>query len=119
MSNHNNASHKITPMQKPLSDKESGTVEYTIGFFSKLAPGASDSATEIPKQILDGENFKKVRKTTLTDIEAAVVVTPPSDDFVSGILGIQVSTCYSAIWWLTGISFMRFANSVSRRITCP
>lgn len=90
MSNHNAASHKITPMNKPLSNKVSGTIEYTIGFFSKLAPGASDSATEIPKEILDKEDFKKVRKSTLTDLEAAVVVTPPPEDFVSGILGIQL-----------------------------
>jgi hypothetical protein len=77
-------------MQKPLSGKESGTMEFTMGFYSKVTPGTSASSTEIPGNILETDAYKKARKTTLTDLEAAVVVTSPQDEFLSGILGIQV-----------------------------
>ncbi|KAG8785615.1 hypothetical protein FRC15_001048 [Serendipita sp. 397] len=90
MSKHNQATRKTVSMLQPTSNKESGTIEYTIGFFSKLAPGSTSSATEIPQDILEKDVFKKARKSTLTDLEAAVAVTPPPDDFVSGILGIQL-----------------------------
>jgi hypothetical protein len=77
-------------MKKPLSGKESGTMEFTMGFYPKVTPGTSASGTEIPGTILETDAYKKARKTTLTDLEAAVVVTPPQDEFLSGILGIQV-----------------------------
>jgi hypothetical protein len=82
-------------MKKPLSDQESGTFEYTMGFFSKVPPGAKDPANDMPQEILDSDKFKKARQSTLTDLEAAVAITPPSDDFLSGILGIQVRLIYS------------------------
>lgn len=90
MSEHNTAVRRVLPMREPLSDKESGTMEFTLGFYSKATPGTSDSNGEIPQQLLDSEAYKKARKSTLTDLEAAVAVTPPAEDFLSGILGVQV-----------------------------
>jgi hypothetical protein len=78
-------------MKKPLSDKESGTMEFTLGFYSKVTPGTSTSNAEIPGPVLEKEAYKKARKTTLTDLEAAVTITPPHEEFLSGILGIQVT----------------------------
>ncbi|KAG8802944.1 hypothetical protein FRC17_006310, partial [Serendipita sp. 399] len=90
MGKHNEATRKVVAMRQSGTNKESGTVEYTIGFFSKLAPGSTNSATEIPQEILEKDSFKKARQSALTDLEAAVAITPPPDDFVSGILGIQL-----------------------------
>lgn len=92
ISKHNEAFRKIVPMKEALSNKESGSIEYTIGFFSKVPPGADDTNSEIPQSILDTARFKEARKGTLTDLEAAVAVTPPNEDYLSGILGIQVGT---------------------------
>lgn len=79
-------------MSNPENGNESGSVEYTMGYYSKATPGRSDASTEIPQEILDRDDFKKARKGTLTDLEAAVAVTPPPEDYLSGILGIQVCT---------------------------
>jgi hypothetical protein len=88
---HNEVFRRIVPMKEALSNKESGSMEFTVGFFSKVAPGADDSSSSIPQAILDKEEFKKARKSTLSDLEAAVAITPPNEDYLSGILGIQVS----------------------------
>ncbi|PVF96053.1 hypothetical protein CPB86DRAFT_737459 [Serendipita vermifera] len=90
MNKRNTPIRRISPMKKPLSDQESGTFEYTMGFFSKVPPGAKDTASDLPQEILNSDKFKKARQSTLTDLEAAVAVTPPADDFLSGILGIQL-----------------------------
>ncbi|KIM32455.1 hypothetical protein M408DRAFT_219185 [Serendipita vermifera MAFF 305830] len=90
MSKHNTAVRRVVPMQEPLSSKESGTMEFTLGFYSKVTPGCNESTSEIPQQILDSDGYKKARKSTLTDLEAAVAVTPPPEEFLSGILGIQL-----------------------------
>lgn len=76
-------------MKRPISGQPSGELEYTVGFFAKLAPGSVDS-NQIPRSITESDAFKKVRKDVLTDMEAAVAVSPPSDEYFSGILGIQV-----------------------------
>jgi len=77
-------------MKKPRCDKQVGTIEFTMGFYSKVVPGMSESNVEVPQQILETEAYKKARKATLTNLEAAVAVTPPPEEFLSGILGIQV-----------------------------
>lgn len=79
-------------MKNATTEAETGIIEFTMGYYSKVTPGHGDASTDIPQNILDREQFKRARKSTLTDLEAAVAVTPPPDDFLSGILGIQVSS---------------------------
>jgi hypothetical protein len=91
ISNHNTTFRRASTMKNAITEVETGIIEFTMGYYSKVTPGRQDASTDIPRDILDREQFKKARKSTLTDFEAAVAVTPPSDDFLSGILGIQVS----------------------------
>jgi len=91
ISNHNTTFRRASTMKNAITEVETGIIEFTMGYYSKVTPGRQDASTDIPQDILDREQFKKARKSTLTDFEAAVAVTPPSDDFLSGILGIQVS----------------------------
>lgn len=74
-----------------------GNIEYTIGFYAKIAPGSEDGSPDVPQVILDNPEFAKVKQKCMSDIEAAVTFTPPSRKWFSGILTIQVSGLYHLV----------------------
>jgi len=68
-----------------------GNIEYTIGFFAKVAPGSEDGSPDVPQMVLDNPEFARVKQKSMSDIETAVTFIPPSKKWFSGILTIQVS----------------------------
>lgn len=68
-----------------------GYIEYTIGFYAKVAPGSEEGSPGVPQAVLDHPDFSRVKEKSMSDIEAAVTFIPPSRKWSSGILTIQVS----------------------------
>ena len=91
MKNKNQAVRRSASLKRPISQEHMGIIEYTIGFYAKVAPGSEDGSPDVPQVILDNPEFAKVKQKSMSDIEAAVTFTPPSRKWSSGILTIQVS----------------------------
>lgn len=94
--NKNQAVRRSSPIRRPLSHEVTGSIEYTIGFYAKVAPGSEDGSPDIKKSLLESDAFKKARKDAISDVEAAVMVTKPPVKWPSGILSMQV--CVSILW---------------------
>ena len=91
----NNPTRRRSLLNSPDSEGRPGELEYTVGFFAKMAPNselATDgSDTSIPEDFKrENPDFREARSVALNDLEAAVLVTPPDPDWPSGILSIQV-----------------------------
>jgi len=74
-----------------MSQEHMGKIEYTIGFYAKVAPGSEDGSPDVPQVVLDNPDFARVKQKSMSNIEAAVMFTSPSRKWFSGILTIQVS----------------------------
>ncbi|KAI0267273.1 hypothetical protein BC834DRAFT_822647 [Gloeopeniophorella convolvens] len=90
----NEARRRIANLASPDNSQRPGSVEFTIGYYSKLPPNSS-LKTEghdpgIPEDLRQSSDFKEKRDTALNDLEAAVLVCPPDTAWVSGIVGVQV-----------------------------
>lgn len=92
MKNKNQAIRRSASLKRPVSQEHMGYIEYTIGFYAKVAPGSEEGSPEVPQVVLDDPEFSKVKQKSMTDIEAAVTFIPPSRKWFSGILTIQVSS---------------------------
>ncbi|PCH37535.1 hypothetical protein WOLCODRAFT_128544, partial [Wolfiporia cocos MD-104 SS10] len=85
---------RISSLSSPDSKHRPGSIEYTVGYYGKLAPNsalATDGADPgIPEDLRAQPEFKEARAVALSDLEAAVLVTPPDPELPSGILSMQV-----------------------------
>lgn len=85
---------RISPLAGPNDKNRPGSVEYTVGYYGKLPPNASlvtDGVDPgVPADLRDKPEFKEKRAIALSDLEAAVLVTPPDPEWPSGILSVQV-----------------------------
>ncbi|KZT54274.1 hypothetical protein CALCODRAFT_557073 [Calocera cornea HHB12733] len=74
--------------------KMPGELEFTVGFYGKVPPTTAlktDGADPgIPEDLKDKPEFKEARATALSDLEAAVLVTPPDPAYPSGLLSVQI-----------------------------
>ncbi|KAA1474408.1 hypothetical protein DENSPDRAFT_905439 [Dentipellis sp. KUC8613] len=94
----NTAKRHITPLSTPSSSSHAlGTLEYTVGYFSKRFPNTAlrtdGRDPGVPDDIqLDGASTEQdgAMRTTLNGLERAVLVCPPDDVWVSGLVGVQV-----------------------------
>lgn len=92
---HKNEPHRrIAHLTSPDSSDRPGTVEFTIGYFGKLAPSEAHKTSGvdpgIPEDLRESNEFKEAKDVALNDLEAAVLVCPPDEEWVSGIVGVQV-----------------------------
>ncbi|KLO20621.1 hypothetical protein SCHPADRAFT_841783 [Schizopora paradoxa] len=95
MRNKNEPTRRITPLSSPDSDGRPGSLEYTVGFYEKMAPNEKLSTDgldpAIPEDLKQHDpDFREARAVALNDLEAAVLVTPPDPQWPSGILSVQV-----------------------------
>ncbi|KAH9830601.1 uncharacterized protein C8Q71DRAFT_785114 [Rhodofomes roseus] len=85
---------RVSPLSSPDSRHRPGNVEYTVGYYGKLPPNSalSTDGTDpgIPDDLRQKPEFKEARAVSLNDLEAAVLTTPPDEEWVSGILSVQV-----------------------------
>lgn len=91
----NNPTRRRSTLKTPDEKGRPGELEYTIGYYAKMAPN-SKMATDgsdpaIPEDFKrDDPDFREARAVALNDLEAAVLVTPPDPEWPSGILSVQV-----------------------------
>ena len=95
MRHKNEPTRHMSPLTSPDSSERPGFLEYTIGFYAKMAPNkelATDgSDPSIPEDLKKHDpDFQEARAVALNDLEAAVLVTPPDPEWPSGILSIQI-----------------------------
>ena len=90
MKNKNQAIRRSASLKRTVSQEHMGYIEYTIGFYAKVAPGSEEGSPGVPQVVLDDPDFSRVKQTSMSDIEAAVTFIPPSRKWSSGILTIQV-----------------------------
>ena len=83
-----------------------GNIEYTIGFYGKVAPGSEDGSPNVPQTVLDNPEFVRVKQKRMSAIEAAVIFTPPSRKWSSGILTIQVIDSITSVDLYALLSFL-------------
>lgn len=85
---------RVSPLDSPDSRHRPGNVEYTVGYYGKLPPNAAlstDGADPgIPDDLRKKPEFREARAVALDDLDAAVLTTPPDQEWVSGILSMQV-----------------------------
>ncbi|EPQ51591.1 hypothetical protein GLOTRDRAFT_117939 [Gloeophyllum trabeum ATCC 11539] len=83
-----------TPLASPDDQSRPGEIEYTVGYYSKMAPNTSmktdGSDPGIPEDLKNEPAFQQARAVALNDLEAAVLCTPPDPAWPSGILSVQV-----------------------------
>ena len=91
MKNKNQAIRRFATLKRPVSQEHMGYIEYTVGFYAKVAPGSEDGSPDVPQMVLEDPEFSRVKQKSMSDIEAAVTFIPPSRKWSSGILTIQVS----------------------------
>lgn len=120
--NKNRAIRRASRIRRPLSHEDTGSLEYTIGFYEKVGPGAEDGSPELPEKVLRNANFPEARKDTMSDIEAGVVITPPMPHWPTGILSMQVRQGPALHEWRhayhAACRYTKFANLVSTRTDC-
>lgn len=85
----------VTNLQSPDSEDRPGALEYTVGYYPKVAPNdrnqTDGSDPAIPEDIKKNEpDIQGEQSVALNDLEKAVLITPPDSDKPSGILSIQV-----------------------------
>lgn len=95
MRNKNEPMRRITPLSSPDADGRPGSLEFTVGFYGKMAPNeklsTDGSDPAIPEDLKQHDpDFREARAVALNDLEAAVLVTPPDPQWPSGILSVQV-----------------------------
>lgn len=95
MRNKNKPKRVVTNLMSPDSDSRPGALEYTVGYYPKMAPNGKlqtdGSDPAIPEDLKKSDpDFQEARAVALNDLEAAVLVTPPDPDWPSGILSVQV-----------------------------
>ena len=89
------ASRFFSPLSSPDNEDRPGTLEYSIGYFSKMSPN-KDLATDgsdpsVPEDIKRQDpDFREARAIALNDLEAAVLVTPPDPTWPCGIVSVQI-----------------------------
>ncbi|KAH9916920.1 uncharacterized protein B0H18DRAFT_1214852 [Fomitopsis serialis] len=85
---------RVSTLSSPDSHHRPGNVEYTVGYYGKLLPNAALSTDGvdpgIPDDLRQKPEFKEARAVALDDLEADVLTTPPDQEWVSGILSVQV-----------------------------
>ena len=85
---------RVSPLDSPASRHRPGNVEYTVGYYGKLPPNvalSTDGADPgIPDDLRAKPEFREARAVALSELEAAVLTTPPDQEWVSGILSVQV-----------------------------
>lgn len=85
---------RVSPLDSPDSKDRPGNIEYTVGYYGKLPPNAAlstDGADPgIPDDLRKKPEFRERRSVALDDLEGAVLTTPPDQEWVSGILSVQV-----------------------------
>lgn len=91
MRNKNQAIRRSASLKRPVGQEHTGNIEYSIGYYAKVAPGSEEGSPEVPQVVLDNPEFARVKQKSMSDIEAAVTFIPPSRKWSSGILTIQVS----------------------------
>lgn len=99
MQDKNKAHRREVHLTSPDSRRRSGTVEYTIGYFSKLPPNPSsnrDSDGTQPARDpglpddLHVNDPDSQESSAIGDIEKAVLRCAPDDEWVSGLVAVQV-----------------------------
>ncbi|KAL5476528.1 hypothetical protein ACEPAI_3385 [Sanghuangporus weigelae] len=95
MKNKNRPSRRICPLTSPDSQDRPGHLDFTAGYYSKMRPDRAletdGSDPTIPDDLKKHDSdFQDAGSKALNDLEAAVLRTPPSPEWPSGILGIQV-----------------------------
>lgn len=85
---------RSTSLSDPHSSHVPGTFEYTIGYFSKRSPTQSLKTDGIdpgiPEDLRKRPEFQNAKEIAMTDLEAAVLVTPPDPEWPSGIVSVQI-----------------------------
>lgn len=94
MRHKNTPVRRICPLTSPDSESRPGQLEFTVGFYSKLKPDGKletdGSDPAIPEDLKSDPAFQEKRAVALDDLENAVLKTPPSPEYPSGILSVQV-----------------------------
>ena len=95
MKNKNTPSRRICSLASPDSQDRPGRVEFTAGYYPKMWPDrrleTDGSDPSIPENLRKhGLDFQEAESKALNDLEAAVLWTPPSPEWPSGILSIQI-----------------------------
>ncbi|KAL5494884.1 hypothetical protein ACEPAI_346 [Sanghuangporus weigelae] len=95
MKNKNKPFRRICPLTSPNSQDRPGHLDFTAGYYSKMWPDRAletdGSDPTIPDDLKKHDSdFQDAGSKALNDLEATVLRTPPSPEWPSGILGIQV-----------------------------
>ena len=92
--NKNSALRRTTPFKSPDSEERPGSIEFTVGFYSKAHPNQALSTDgmdpSIPDDLKDEPEFKEDRAVALNSLEESILVTPPDPELPSGILSVQI-----------------------------
>jgi hypothetical protein len=95
----NKAHRRIAHLSSPDSRDRPGSVEFTIGYYGKLPPNPKACKDKNPDEVgrdpglpkdFDIEDPDSQDNSAIGDIEKAVLRCPPDDEWVSGIVSIQV-----------------------------
>ncbi|RPD52908.1 hypothetical protein L226DRAFT_617720 [Lentinus tigrinus ALCF2SS1-7] len=85
---------RVSPLSSPDSQSRPGSLEYTVGYYGKVPPNkglmTDGSDPRLPDDLRKRPEFKDARSVALNDLEAAVLVTPPDEEWPSGLLSMQV-----------------------------